>query len=100
MYSVPARPGNYVATLVDSIRISTMITAADISPDGNKIALLGYGNLYLFDISGPESFFEGDKYCIPVKRTGQAEALVFINNTDFVFTNEGGKIFKAVKKEK
>jgi hypothetical protein len=100
VYKVPAKPGSYEAVAVDSIQISTMITAADISPDGKKMALLGYGNIYLFDISGNDDFFSGKKYCIPFEKTGQAEALVFINNTDFVFTNEGGKIFKAVKKAK
>jgi hypothetical protein len=100
VYKVPAKPGSYEASAIDSIQISTMITAADISPDGKKMALLGYGNIYLFDIKGTDDFFSGKKYCIPFEKTGQAEALVFINNTDFVFTNEGGKIFKAVEKRK
>ena len=100
VYKLPAKPGNYQAVLTDSIQISSMITAADINPKGDKMALLGYGNLYLFDISGEKNFFDGDKYCIPVERSGQAEALVFINNTDFIFSNEAGKIYKAVKKEK
>jgi hypothetical protein len=100
VYKVPATPGSYEAQAIDSIQISTMITAADISPDGKKMALLGYGNIYLFDIKGTDDFFGGEKYCIPFEKTGQAEALVFINNTDFVFTNEGGKIFKAVEKGK
>lgn len=99
VYKVPAKPGSYVAQAIDSIQISTMITAADISPDGKKMALLGYGNIYLFDIQGTDDFFSGKKYCIPFEKTGQAEALVFINNTDFIFTNEGGKIFKAVEKK-
>lgn len=97
VYKVPAQRGNYTAQAIDSIQISTMITAADISPEGDHMALLGYGNVYLFEISG-ENFFSGNKYCIPFEKTGQAEALVFINNTDFVFSNEGGKIFKAVRK--
>lgn len=100
VYKLPSRPGTYVASAIDSIQISTMITAADISPNGERMALLGYGNIYLFDVSGNDRFFDGNKYCIPFEKTGQAEALVFLNNTDFVFTNEGGKIFKAVKKEK
>jgi hypothetical protein len=100
VYKVPAQPGSYEAVAIDSIQISTMITAADISPDGSKIALLGYGNIYICDVKGRDDFFGGNKYCIPFEKTGQAEALVFINNSDFVFTNEGGKIFKAVGKEK
>ncbi|WP_026461613.1 hypothetical protein [Adhaeribacter aquaticus] len=98
VYKVPAQPGKYEAKVIDEIQISTQITAADISPDGKRMALLGYGNVYLFDIEG-EKFFDGKKYCIPVGKSGQAEAMVFLNNTDFIFSNEAGKIFKALKKE-
>jgi hypothetical protein len=101
MYKVPAQPGTYIAKIMDQVQISTMITAADISPDGKLMALLGYGNIYLFEIGGSDNkFFSGNKNCIPFEKTGQAEALVFINNHDFVFSNEGGKIFKAVKRKK
>ena len=100
IYKVPAQPGTYEAKIIDDMQISTMITAADISPDGKLMALLGYGNIYLFQVDGGDKFFSGNKYCIPYEKTGQAEALVFINNQDFVFSNEGGKIFKAVKKNK
>lgn len=98
VYKVPAQPGSYEVSPFDSIQLSTMITAADISPDGKKVALLGYGNIYLSEVNGKDDFFSGEKKCIPFEKTGQAEALVFINNSDFIFTNEGGKIFKAVKK--
>lgn len=98
VYKLPAEPGSYQAAVIDSIQISTMITAADISPDGSKMALLGYGNIYLFEVSGQDDFFSGKKYCIPFEKTGQAEAIVFLDNTNFVFTNEGGKVFRAMKK--
>lgn len=99
MYRIPAQPGTYVAKLIDSVHVSTMITAADISPDGSLMALLGYGKIYLFALNSENKFFNGKKYCRPFGKTGQAEALVFTNNHDFVFSNEGGKIFKAVKRK-
>ena len=98
LYKIPARPGLYVAPVHDSLRINNMITAADISPDGKTMALLGYGNIYLFRVNRGADFFSGNKYCLRIGKTGQAEALVFINNTDFIFSNEGGKIFKATKR--
>lgn len=98
MYKIPAKPGTYQAEMVDSLPIASRITAADISPDGNTMVLLGYGNLYIFDNNGSDQFFESKKYCIPIAKSGQAEALVFVNNRDFVFSNEGGKIFKAIRK--
>ncbi|KAA5549499.1 hypothetical protein [Adhaeribacter rhizoryzae] len=100
LYKVPAQPGAHIAQLTDSIQINNMVTAADISPDGKRIALLGYGNIYVLETGEHDKFFAGEKYCLPFGRSGQAEALVFINNTDFIISNEGGKIFKAVKKVK
>lgn len=98
VYKVPAQPGKYEVAKLTEIRIDNMITAADVNPAGDKIALLGYGNIYLFEITGQDNFFNGKKYCLSFAKSGQAEALVFLNNEDFIFTNEGGKIFKAVKK--
>ena len=97
-YVLPAKPGNYTATLVDSIQINTWITAADISPDGHTVALLGYGHAYLIDIQPGRKLFDGVKSCLPLPSSGQAEALVFTNNQDFVFSNEKGKIFRAKRK--
>jgi len=98
VYKVPATPGTYKVPVLDQIRINTMITAADINPAGNKMALLGYGSIYLFEINGTDGFFKGKKYCLPFKRSGQSEALIFTDEDNFVFTNEGGKIFKALLK--
>ena len=98
VYKVPAKPGTYEVPVLDQIPISTMITAADINPTGDKMALLGYGNIYLFDISGTDAFFKGKKQCLSFGKSGQAEALVFTDKDNFIFTNEGGKIFKAVLK--
>ena len=100
VYKVPATPGKYEVPVLDQIRVSAMITAADINPAGDKIALLGYGSIYLFAINGTNNFFNGEKYCLSFAKSGQAEALVFINDRDFIFTNEGGKIFKATQKGK
>ncbi|GAB3834198.1 hypothetical protein [Hymenobacter jeollabukensis] len=94
-YHLPARPGNYVAHLADSIRINTWITAADISPDGRRVALLGYGHVYLLDVQPGRPLFEGAKSCLPLPGSGQAEALTFINDHDFVLSNEKGKLFRA-----
>ncbi|MDQ4141213.1 MAG: hypothetical protein M3142_11900 [Bacteroidota bacterium] len=95
MYKIPAQLGSYQAKVVDSLTIASRITAADISPDGKTVALLGYGNLYLFQTNGKTKFLSGEKHCLSIPQTGQAEALVFINNQDLLISNEGGKIFKV-----
>ncbi|GGE96073.1 hypothetical protein [Hymenobacter cavernae] len=96
-YVLPARPGRHTAILVDSIQINTWITGADISPDGHTVALLGYGHIYLIERQPGRKLFDGLKSCLPIPSSGQAEALVFVNNHDFVFSNEKGKIFRAQK---
>ena len=98
VYKVSDKPGNYVAEVVDSLQINTMITAADISPDGKHFALLGYGKVYLFEMPSGDKIFDGKKICIPVGKSGQAEALVFENKNDLIFSNENGKIFRVKKK--
>lgn len=94
-YVLPAQPGTYTARLADSIQINTWITAADISPDGRTVALLGYGHVYLVERIAGRKLFDGNKSCLPIPQTGQAEALVFVNDQDFVMSNEKGKIFRA-----
>jgi hypothetical protein len=94
-YVLPAAPGQYKARLADSIQINTWITAADISPDGRTVALLGYGHAYLIERLAGRRLFDGNKSCLPLPQTGQAEALVFVNDQDFVMSNEKGKIFRA-----
>ncbi|TGE14682.1 hypothetical protein [Hymenobacter elongatus] len=94
-YVLPARPGTYTARLVDSVQINTWITAADISPDGRTVALLGYGHVYLIDVAAGRKLFDGAKTCLPIPTSGQAEALVFVTDRDFVFSNEKGKIYRA-----
>jgi hypothetical protein len=98
-YVLPAQPGHYTARLADSLKINTWITSADISPDGRRVALLGYGHVYLIERLPGQRLFDGLKTCLPIPSTGQAEALVFTSNQDFIFSNEKGRIYHAKKKE-
>ncbi|MFC6998502.1 hypothetical protein [Rufibacter roseus] len=100
LYKVENKTGavQTVAPL-DSIQISTQITAADISPNGRHIALLGEGWAYLFVTDSPDNVFKGKKEQIPLGKVGQAEGLVFLNDTDFIISNEGGKLYKLTRKQ-
>lgn len=86
MYSLPAQAGNYALSPQDSIYSRTMVTAADISPDGRTLALLTYGKVLLFDISAGVNFSKPLR-CLKTGH-GQTEAIAFINNQEFVFGNE------------
>ncbi|MFN8349830.1 MAG: hypothetical protein U0X91_32820 [Spirosomataceae bacterium] len=86
MYSLPDRAGTYTTAPVDSVYSKAMVTGADISPDGKTLALLTYGKVLLFDVADSLNLSK-PKYCIKTGK-GQTEALVFVNNTDLVITNE------------
>lgn len=96
LYTLPDSAGSYVATPQDSVYSKAMVTAADVSPDGKTLALLTYGKILLFDVSNGLNFSK-PTYCIKVN-LGQSEALVFVNNTDFVVTNEKKGEIWSVKK--
>ena len=97
IYELPAVAGNYSVSPQDSIFIKSMVTAADISPDQNTLALLSYGKVFLFDISEGLNF-KKPKLCIKIGK-GQAEAIVFINNQDFIISNENKRNLYLVKKK-
>jgi hypothetical protein len=94
-YVVPARPGHHVATLRDSLRLGTLVTGAALRPDGQAVALLGYGDLFLF--AGPPSarLFHQPKAYRQLPATGQAEGVVFLNNQDLLLSNERGRLFRV-----
>jgi hypothetical protein len=109
IYVIPATPGDYVARIADRTYLEPdqhpsdqeiQVTAADISPDGKTFALLTYGNIYLFEVHNCQINFQRPLWAIRMDVDGveQVEALTFVNNTGFVFTNEEGRIFEARKK--
>jgi hypothetical protein len=99
MYTIPNKTGDYVAQAKEEIFLKSQVTAADINPSKNMFALLSYGKVFLFEMNNEPPTFQKPYFCIKVAR-GQAEALTFINDTDFVITNEKGKMFLVQKKKK
>lgn len=93
LYKVPAAAGTYQISPVDSINISTQVTSADVSPDGKTFALLTYGKIFLFNTTGKNIDLKKPKGCFRFVKK-QAEALIFINNTDMLVTNEQREIFR------
>ncbi|MDO7846118.1 hypothetical protein Q5H92_07120 [Hymenobacter sp. M29] len=97
-YVLPARPGRYVAALRDSIRLGRPITAADISPDGRTVALLGYGGVFFLTNAPGRRLFDGPKRFRALPRTGQAEGLVFESDSVFLVSNERGRLFRGTRR--
>ncbi|GAA4410895.1 hypothetical protein GCM10023187_36060 [Nibrella viscosa] len=96
-YALPARAGEYALLPVDSVYIRSMVTGADISPDGRQFALLTYGKVLLFAVENNQVNFRHPLHCIRLPR-GQTEAVSFVSPTDFVITNEKGKMFLVSRK--
>jgi hypothetical protein len=98
LYTIPAKPGKYVAQNTALIELKGMVTAADISPDGSKFALLTYGYIYLFNVLNQQINFSSPRACIKFSKAKQAEGIVFINNDDMLISNENQYLFLAKKK--
>jgi hypothetical protein len=105
MYSVPDSAGTYVATLLDSVDIGTniggWITAADMSPNHSKIALLSENTLHVFSNYTGTNFFGGTHIYYNFPNYTQKEAVVFLNNDELyvtdeynTFLNNGGNLYK------
>ncbi len=99
-YVVPARPGRYVATLRDSLRLGTLVTGAALRPDGQAVALLGYGAMFLFAGPPGQRLFQQPKAYRRLPATGQAEALLFLNDQDLLVGNERGRLFRVSQRRR
>lgn len=88
---------NNVLTLVDSHPALTAATAADLSPDGQTLAVLSYDALWLF--SRPEA---GDQWLSAPARSWpldgsvfrQAEAISWIDDATLLIGNEQRDLFR------
>jgi hypothetical protein len=105
MYRLPARPGTYTAALVDSFYTSTdvmagQITAAALSPDGSRLALLSYTKLYVFSGFTGSRFFKGQLTRLDVDNLSQKEGICFTDNCTVYITDEeflftGRRLYRA-----
>ena len=96
LYQMPAEKGTYTLSPIDSIRINTQVTSADISPDGKTFALLTYGKVLLFGIENGNINFKRPLGCFRLVKK-QAEAIVFLNDSDMLITNEQREIFRVTR---
>jgi hypothetical protein len=91
-----------VLTLVDNHPEITSATGADVSPDGQTLAVLSYSALWLFarPASG-DLWLSAPSERFPLKRGAikQAEAVTWIDNETLMITNEGGDIFRLNRKQ-
>jgi len=74
-----------------------MVTAADLRGDGERLAVLTYHALFVFDRpEAPERWLEAPRLVLPLDpaTAAQCEALAW-DGDDLVFTNEGRGVFRV-----
>ncbi|WP_161888949.1 hypothetical protein [Pontibacter russatus] len=99
-YTLPAKGGEYTVEPQEELRLKSPVTAAGISPAQDQFALLGYGRLYLFGMENGRVDFGGKRRCLPIGKTGQAEALTYLSPTQLLLTNENGKVYLVTLRKK
>ena len=81
-------PLTYLATF----DIKGMVTAADVTPDGKKLAVLTYTSIWLFE-SETDDYFHGKISWLPISAK-QCEAICFENDKTLLITNEQMELFE------
>jgi len=96
LYSLPDNAGDYSAEITDTLIINRPVTAADISPDGKKVAVLVYGQVLLYQVHYNQKRISHltPLSCKKISCTAQVEALAFIDEENIFFTNEKGRIYR------
>lgn len=87
--------------LVESNDDIAIATGADLSPDGQWLAVICYTDIWLFERpKSGDRWLSSIRHRLPLdfKQTGQVEAIAWKNNNELLFTNEPGQLF-SVKKQ-
>jgi hypothetical protein len=95
LYKIPDTPGNHVAQLLDSIKVTDdrvkengWITSADLSADKKKLILLGYGKAWLVTDFKNDSFCKGRIKEIQLGETTHKKGVAFFNDSTLIIVDE------------
>lgn len=92
LYKIPAKPGKHIAQLIGEYYNGnssySWITAADISEDGTKVALLSEKNLILLSDFTGDAFLSGTIKTRLFKHISQKEGICFKDNNTLLITDE------------
>ncbi len=103
LYKIPAIKGNheakYISTFENCADIHCSITAATISPNGKKVALLNHQSVFVFTNFNEDDFFSGDVKEFALEHVSQKESLSFKDDTTLYIADEktkslGGKLYE------
>ncbi|WBX71628.1 hypothetical protein [Tenacibaculum retecalamus] len=103
LYKIPAVKGNHVAKRISTFKTCTdlhcSITAAAISHNGKKVALLNHQSVFIFTNFVDDDFFSGDVKEFYLGYVSQKESISFIDDTTLYIADEktkslGGKLYE------
>jgi len=81
-------------TKIGEFNIDGMVTAADASEDGTKLAVLTYNNIWLFEVEkNSDDYFHGIISWLPISAK-QCEGICFDEN-DLLISNEQTELFRV-----
>ncbi len=81
-------------TEISSFKFKGQVTAADISPDESKLAVLTYRSIWLFDLKEGQTFFGGNTYWQPIRGVKQVESITF-SGEDLIIAEENGDLYRV-----
>lgn len=82
-----------IPTEVSVFKFRGQVTAADISPDETRLAVLTYRSIWLFDLEEGVPFFEGRTYWQPIRGVEQVESIAF-SGEDLIIAEENGDLYR------
>lgn len=96
VYRVPDQKGNYEATFISDIYLCNKqnhcsVTGAAISPDGNTLALIGYGYLYTTTNFNLDSISKSTFKTTYLKHETQIESICFMDDRTVLIADEQSK---------
>lgn len=111
LYKIPNKAGFHQAVLMGEFKTCDnynhcAITAATISPDETKVAVLTHDKIFLFESFEGDNFLNGTKTTLELNHFSQKEAASFIDNDRLFIADEktksvGGNVYDvSVKKLK
>lgn len=103
LYKIPAIKGSHKAKRISTFKncsdIHCSITAATISPNGKKVALLNHQSVFVFTNFNDDDFFSGDVKEFALEHVSQKESISFKDDTTLYIADEktkslGGKLYE------
>lgn len=103
LYKIPAQKGTHTAKRISTFEtcneLACRMTAAAISSDGKKIALLNNQSVFILTNFVGDDFFSGEIKEFPLEHISQKESVAFKDNNTLYIADEksdsvGGKLYE------